>query len=193
VKHTKENSEVVEVCLDASELGPMAVAGRLFHRRSRAHSALSFTYTEEWLTHEHAFALDPRLDLLRGEQFAAGETASFGIFLDSAPDRWGRVLLERREALLARTERRVARTLSEWDYLLGVHDETRMGALRFRRESGVPFLDDSTPSVPPVTTLAELESISLALEKENAEELPTYRQWLATLIALGASLGGLRF
>jgi len=94
--------------------------------------------------------------------------------------------------MLARAEKRAARSLSEWDYLLGVHDETRMGALRFRRDAAAPFLDDSTPSVPAVTTLPELEAISLALEKEGAEELPTYMQWLATLIAPGTSLGGSR-
>jgi serine/threonine-protein kinase HipA len=182
----------VEVCLDAEALGPLAEVGYLLHRRVRANSTLSFTYTREWLANKQAFALDPRLNLYAGEQFAAGETISFGIFLDSAPDRWGRLLLDRREALLARTEKRSTRALSEWDYLLGVHDETRMGALRFRRDAGSPFLDDAILAVPPVTSLPALEAISLAFEREDAENLPAYRQWLATLIAPGTSLGGSR-
>ncbi len=182
----------VEVCLDAEELGPLVATGDLLHRRVRANSTLSFTYTHEWLTRRQVFALDPRLDLYAGEQFADRETASFGIFLDSAPDRWGRLLLDRREALLARTEKRPARALNEWDYLLGVHDETRMGALRFRRDADSPFLDDAILAVPPVTSLAELEAISLAFEGNDSENLPAYRRWLATLIAPGTSLGGSR-
>src|SRR5688572_7669106 len=133
----------VEVCLDANAIRPLTKIGDLFHRHVRANSTLSFTYTGEWLADKHAFRLDPRLDLYAGEQFAAVDTASFGVFLDSAPDRWGRLLLDRREALLARTDKRAARALTEWDYLLGVHDETRMGALRFRRDAGSPFLDET--------------------------------------------------
>lgn len=188
---SKETGEGIEVCLDAAELGPLISVGRLFHRRTRGQSTFSFTYTQAWLQDAQAFALDPRLDLYAGEQFA-GDERGFGIFLDSAPDRWGRVLLDRREALLALAEKRAARNLSEWDYLLGVHDETRMGAIRLRRDAASPFLDCSTPTVPADTTLPELEAISLALEKEGAEELPAYRQWLATLIAPGTSLGGSR-
>ena len=136
--------------------------------------------------------LDPRLALYAGQQFASGEGGSFGIFLDSAPDRWGRLLLDRREALTARDEKRVTRALTEWDYLLGVHDECRMGALRFRRDDASPFLEDRTLAAPPVTSLPELEAVSLALEQDGAEKLPAYRQWLATLVAPGTSVGGSR-
>jgi serine/threonine-protein kinase HipA len=182
----------MQVCVDAPGLVALTPVGTLFNRRSRANSALSFTYSKEWLIRRDAFELDPRLNLYSGEQFAGGESRHFGVFLDSAPDRWGRLLLDRREALLARTEKRHARSLTEWDYLLGVQDETRIGALRFRRDERSAFLDDRTPSIPPVTTLPELEAISSALEKEGAEEMPAYSQWLATLIAPGTSLGGSR-
>jgi serine/threonine-protein kinase HipA len=175
----------MQVCVDTPELVALTPVGTLFNRRSRANSALSFTYSKEWLIRRAAFELDPRLNLYSGEQFAGGESGHFGVFLDSAPDRWGRLLLDRREALLARTEKRHARSLTEWDYLLGVQDETRIGALRFRRDERSAFLDDRTPSIPPVTTLPELEAISSALEKEGAEEMPAYSQWLATLIAPG--------
>jgi len=184
--------DAVDVCLDAPELGPLRKVGRLFHRRSRSQSALSFTYSPEWLASRDAFLLDPRLELYAGEQFAAEGAPTFGIFLDSAPDRWGRVLLDRREALAARDERRAARVLTNWDYLLGVHDECRLGALRFRHDDASPFLDHQALGAPPITSLPELEAMSLALQQEGAEELPAYRQWIATLLAPGTSLGGSR-
>ena len=185
-------ADAVDVELDAAELGPPVRVGRLFQRQSRAQRALSFEYSQEWLASRKAFALDPRLELYAGEQFAAGEATTFGVFLDSAPDRWGRVLLGRREALLASLHARHVRALTEWDYLLGVQDECRMGALRFRRDTQSPYLDAQPLGVPPVSSLRELEAISLALEKRGAETLPSYQQWLASLIAPGTSLGGSR-
>ena len=185
-------SDAVDVHLHAAELGPDVKVGRLFYRSVRGRSAISFEYDAAWLGSRRAFILDPRLDLYAGEQFAAEGSSSFGIFLDSAPDRWGRVLLDRRAALAARDAERPMRALSDWDYLLGVQDECRMGALRFRRDDASQFLDDRQPPAPPVTSLRELEAMSLALEARDAAELPAYRQWLAALIAPGTSLGGSR-
>lgn len=185
-------TDAVDVYLDALELGPLRKTGRLFHRRSRSQGALSFAYSPEWLASRDAFLLDPRLELYAGEQYAAEGAPTFGIFLDSAPDRWGRLLLDRREALTARDERRTARVLTDWDYLLGVHDECRLGALRFRRDDASPFLDHRALAAPPTTSLPELEAVSLALQEDGAEELPAYRQWIATLLAPGTSLGGSR-
>ncbi len=185
-------AESVEVHLHAPETGPEALAGALHHRRTRGGGTLSFAYDADWLRGPSAFALEPRLALYAGEQFPAAEQQSFGIFLDSAPDRWGRLLLDRREALRAREERRQARALTDWDYLLGVQDEGRMGALRFRRDAQGAFLAGDGLPVPPVASLAELEAVSLALEQDHAEELPGYRQWLSILVAPGTSLGGAR-
>ncbi|MDP9198117.1 MAG: type II toxin-antitoxin system HipA family toxin [Pseudomonadota bacterium] len=191
-RRAHDAADAVDVYLDAFEIGPLKKVGRLFHRRSRSQSALSFAYSPEWLASRDAFPLDPRLELYAGEQFAAEGAPTFGVFLDSAPDRWGRVLLDRREAIAARDERRAVRTLVDWDYLLGVHDECRLGALRFRRDDTSPFLDQQSPAAPPITSLRELEAVSLALQAEGAEKLPAYRQWIATLLAPGTSLGGSR-
>lgn len=191
-RRVHDAAEAVDVYLSAPELGPLRKVGRLFHRRSRSQSTFSFAYSPEWLASRDAFALDPRLELYGGEQFAVEGAPTFGVFLDSAPDRWGRVLLDRREALAARDERRAVRALTDWDYLLGVHDECRLGALRFRRDDGSPFLDHQALAAPPITSLPELEAVSLALQREGAEELPAYRQWIATLLAPGTSLGGSR-
>ncbi|HUH01553.1 MAG TPA: HipA domain-containing protein [Kofleriaceae bacterium] len=115
------------------------------------------------------------------------------MFLDSSPDRWGRVLMMRREAQRARAEARPERRLLESDYLLGVHDGHRMGALRFRTLPGGPFLDDDDQlASPPWTSLRELEAASRALERDDAEDDPDYAKWLRMLIAPGGSLGGAR-
>jgi serine/threonine-protein kinase HipA len=111
---------------------------------------------------------------------------------DSAPDRWGRVLMERREAAAAIREARAARTLQEIDFLLGVQDLTRAGALRFRYAGTDAFLDDKDRPVPPVASLRELAAISAKLEEPGVEKLAEYERWLAMLIAPGTSLGGAR-
>lgn len=135
--------------------------------------------------------LDPRLDLYAGQQHAA-HARGFGIFLDSAPDRWGRVLMERREASQARKEGRPMRRLTDLDFMLGVHDFTRTGALRFRRGQEQPFIDDHELPAPPVTDLRELAAIAQKLDEPGVEELPEYENWLAMLIAPGTSMGGAR-
>lgn len=185
-------TEAVQVELHAPELGGETTVGTLFHRRSRSSALLSFAYDNAWVREPQAFMLDPRLALYGGEQFPAPGQAAFGIFMDSAPDRWGRVLLDRREALQAREEQRNPRTLNDWDYLLGVQDECRMGALRFRRDATSDYLAHGALPAPPVADLPELEAVSLALEQDHPEELPAYRQWLSMLIAPGTSLGGAR-
>ena len=182
----------VEVHLEAAELCPPRRVGVLARRQVRGHAALSFEYDATWLEDGLAFTLDPSLALYSGEQYAAHDAQQFGIFLDSAPDRWGRLLMERREALLAGRERRPVRVLADWDFLLGVHDQARLGALRFRRGPGQPFLDDSEFSAPPVARLRELEHCARELEAPGSEQRPEYAQWLAMLLAPGSSLGGAR-
>jgi serine/threonine-protein kinase HipA len=166
--------------------------GQLHATPSRGKEIFSFEYDQAWLNGGQAQSLDPSLQLVRGPPYAPSGQESFGVFLDSSPDRWGRVLMQRREAQLARKARRPARTLLELDYLLGVHDGHRMGALRYRDGDG-PFLDDNTElASPPWTSLRELEQASLVLEKPGAERNPSYSKWLRMLIAPGRSLGGAR-
>ena len=154
----------------------------------------SFEYAPEWLASEAAFAFDPDLQLLEGAQYPAQSRSNFGIFLDSAPDRWGRLLMQRRENLRARQEERTARRLTEWDYLLGVHDETRLGALRLRSLTGGEFLDsDARMAAPPITSVRELQAASAGLERHmDEEDHPDYARWLGQLLAPGSSLGGAR-
>lgn len=182
--------DAFEVFLEARELDHFGQVGTLYRDKVRTAPPPSFEYTAEWIS-KQPFMLDPRLELYAGEQHPVGDSFSFGVFLDSAPDRWGRVLMERREAIQAKKEGRSRRTLQEMDFLLGVNDHTRQGALRFCRPDG-PFLDDSELPTPSVTDLKELASICDRLEEEGVEELLEYEKWLSLLIAPGSSLGGAR-
>ena len=136
--------------------------------------------------------LDPDLQLYPGRQYLDSTKSNFGIFLDSSPDRWGRQLMRRREAIRARQEGRTIRQLTEADYLLEVHDETRMGALRFKLEEAGKFVNhDSELPVPPWTSLRELESACRHYEEESLSD-SEHEKWLTMLLAPGSSLGGAR-
>ncbi len=181
-----------EVHLDAPELHEPCRLGWLYQPLVRTDAPASFEYDTAWLQGRNAFALDPRLDLWRGEQHPPVDVPAFGVFMDSAPDRWGRVLMERREAAVADREGRPMRTLREVDFLLGVHDEARMGALRFKRSDGGPFVYHGASAAPPVTSLRELAAICRKVEEPGVEKLAEYERWLAMLVAPGSSLGGAR-
>jgi serine/threonine-protein kinase HipA len=183
----------IEVWADWIGLGGPSQLGTLHATTTRGKESFAFEYDRGWLDSPHSLVLDPSLQLYRGKQHAPVGRENFGVFLDSCPDRWGRVLMRRREAQLARRERRAERTLRESDYLLGVFDRHRMGALRFRLDADGPFLDDCEGMAsPPWTSLRELEQACLALEREDAERDPDYDKWLRLLMAPGASLGGAR-
>ncbi|MFN7700174.1 MAG: type II toxin-antitoxin system HipA family toxin [Deltaproteobacteria bacterium] len=186
------SSRAIEVWADARALSGPRRMGTLGTRSIRQKELFAFEYDDAWLERPPSAPLDPALRLYRGPQYLADGRPNFGVFLDSSPDRWGRVLLQRREALRARREARRTRTLTELDYLLGVHDSHRMGALRFR-EGGGPFLDDDADlAAPPWTSLRELEAASLHLEREGSENHRDYEKWLRMLVAPGRSLGGAR-
>ena len=182
----------IEVWADWATLGGAVRMGSLHAVPGRARELFSFEFDDGWLEAGHRELVDPRLQPTRGVHYAGEGRDNFGVFLDSSPDRWGRVLMQRREAQLARAEKRRERKLGEIDYLLGVFDGHRLGGLRYRVEGG-PFLDDNAElASPPWTSLRELEQASLHLEREGAERDPDYGAWLRMLIAPGRSLGGAR-
>jgi serine/threonine-protein kinase HipA len=186
--------DTVHVYADLERFRQPALMGELHCQQSRSGEIFSFNYDGKWLAGAETFAFDPDLALVAGHQYPASDRAHFGIFLDSSPDRWGRVLMQRRENSRARREKRRARTLTEWDFLLGVHDETRLGALRFRVPPDGPFIDaDAHLAAPPITSLRELQAASLHFEEHlNEEQHPEYERWLTQLFAPGTSLGGAR-
>ncbi len=157
----------------------------------RGKEVFSFQYDKNWLKENSNFILDPQLQYFEGLQYNSGEKSNFGIFLDSSPDRWGRLLMKRREALIAKREGRKPLILNESDFLLGVFDENRMGGLRFKLDPQKEFLNSNKElAAPPFTTLRELEYASLKLEDEVDDENSLH--WLNMLMAPGSSLGGAR-
>jgi serine/threonine-protein kinase HipA len=186
--------DTVEVCIDLERFSQPVLMGRLHRQQSGAGEVFSFEYDREWLEQPEVFSFDPDLALAAGHQYPASQRKNFGIFLDSAPDRWGRVLMQRRENVRARQEKRKPRALAEWDFLLGVYDETRLGALRFREAGNRPFIDsDAQFAAPPLTSLRELQAASLEFEKHiDDEDNPLYEKWITQLFAPGSSLGGAR-
>ena len=185
---TADRDRVV-VHLDAAEIGPRQAVGTLARERAGTKSVTSFAYEPGWVTSPAAFSLDPSLPLYEGEQYPPTLP---GIFADAAPDRWGRTLMERREALAARREDRRQRGLDDWDYLVGVNDRTRMGALRFARASDGRFVDDGELAIPPSTQLHDVEHWARELEHGLPDAGGEEERWIASLIAPGSSLGGAR-
>jgi serine/threonine-protein kinase HipA len=182
---------VVSVELDAADLGGPVRIGALRRIASPSGVLIAFAYDEAWLSRRDAFVIDPTHGLYPGEQYPRAGNEIAPIFTDAAPDRWGRMLLDRREALEARTEGRRRRSLGEWDHLLQVADVSRMGALRFRDDDG-RYLDDTTPAIPPTAMLRELEAAARELERPSRGGRSAEAQQLALLLAPGSSLGGTR-
>lgn len=182
------NQDRLEVWLDADFIKQPIQVGVLGHDRGH----VRFNYSPGWLNHPSRFDIDPDLSLDGATFHPNPELGNFGIFLDSSPDRWGQMLMKRREALEASDENRKPRHLYAWDFLMGVQDLTRQGALRFRLEGTQTFLSDHHLSAPPVSMLAELEEVANALSNKRLSDLNDLRRWLSVLVAPGASLGGAR-
>ena len=164
--------------------------GMLFVNSIRGVESYSFEYDKEWLRQTRlSVNLDPELMTFEGRQYPLGKNI-FGLFSDASPDRWGRVLMNKRERIIAGKEGRKPRKLYSSDYLLGVYDETRMGGLRFKTDSDGEFLAyDKEMSIPPWTTLRTLEEASREFESNDGY---ISEKWLDQLIRPGSSLGGAR-
>ncbi|WP_370176383.1 type II toxin-antitoxin system HipA family toxin [Leeuwenhoekiella palythoae] len=166
------------------------IIGTLSAHFAKGKKAFSFEYDKNWLKTDAQRLLDPDIEFYSGPQFPANKE-NFGIFLDSMPDTWGKTLMKRRTAQDARAKNERPKTLYEIDYLLGVFDESRMGALRFKIDLDGPFLDnDAQTPTPPWSSLGDLQEAAKQLESDAQDE--TIRKWIAVLIAPGSSLGGAR-
>jgi serine/threonine-protein kinase HipA len=180
----------VEVWLDDDSLGPPARVGLLNRTPGRSGDSVRFDYSPEWLADPAAFELDHDLPLAGGAHYAPGGADHLtAAFQDCSPDRWGKMLMERREAIDARAQDRRIRNLRAWDFLLGVHDAARMGALRLKDPGADRFLAFHGLPAPPLTDLRDLENAADKVEQGGDEHVS---QWILQLIAPGASLGGAR-
>lgn len=170
-----------------SHAGQDRLVGQAWSNRTRGKETVQFEYADAWLRSPDSFALAPALPVTRGGfQPPAGQVIH-GVLGDSAPDTWGRRLMQRAERRRARSEGRAVRTLMESDYLLGVADQTRLGALRFRAVEGGDFLAGSGSGVPALVALGRLlQATERVLRDEETDED------LAMIFAPGSSLGGAR-
>jgi serine/threonine-protein kinase HipA len=179
------------VFADWEEFKEPTLVGTLRSAVTKNKEHFSFSYDENWLQRPNAQAIDPDLQLFSGEQHNT-DSNNFRVFLDSCPDRWGRLLMKRREAIVARQEERRPRVLHEVDYLLGVHDLYRQGALRFKRSLEGEFLDnDERLAAPPISSLRELAYAAQQVETSDSDD-PEFLKWLYMLMSPGSSLGGAR-
>jgi serine/threonine-protein kinase HipA len=186
-----EGLRTIEVYADWIGLESVSHFGTLSVQAPRGREVFSFEYDVTWLRSVDNRILDPDLRLYRGPLYAGQGKPNFGLFLDSSPDRWGRVLMRRREAIMARREGRAPRRLGEADFLLGVYDKNRMGALRFKVPGSTEYQSsDTAMATPPWSRLCDLEYASFLAEHEDDDE--KLDPWLAMLIAPGSSLGGAR-
>ena len=162
--------------------------GTLWSYFNRGRETSDFEYSKDWLKNPKAFSLEPDLFFGAGKQVNPRQTPLFGSFGDSAPDTWGRILMRRYEAQIAKDENRSPRTLNEIDYLLYVNDYARQGALRFRTEDNNDFLfPGNLKSIPPLVNLTKLLAATekvVDFEERNSD--------LQLLLAPGSSLGGAR-
>lgn len=164
--------------------------GILSAHQGKGRKSFSFEYDEHWLKGKKLHLLDPDIGFYSGPQFP-DKKENFGVFLDSMPDSWGRTLMKRKAALQAIEDGTKAPVLHDVDFLLGVADTCRMGALRYKLDPGGPFLNDDRDSpVPPWTSAGELQHIAGLVESDKVTK--NLNKWLALLMAPGSSLGGAR-
>jgi len=153
----------------------------------RGSETVVFEYAQEWLADPDRFSIEPALALTRGGFVPPAGQAIFGSLGDSAPDTWGRRLMQRAERRSAAREGRAVRTLAESDYLLGVTDETRLGALRFRRAGEKAFQAPLRAGVPALFELGRLLAVTERVLRDEETD-----DDLELIFAPGSSLGGAR-
>lgn len=187
-----ENNKSIYVYGDWENLNGPKLIGTLFSQSHKNKEIFSFEYDQAWLKENSISFFDPDLQFYSGRQFLEQDKTLFGVFTDSCPDRWGRVLMTRREAILAKEEGREKKKLSESDYLLGIQDELRTGALRFKTsEEGVFLASDIEHIIPVWTSIRELEDAAFRFDAGDGTD-EEIKNWLKLLLQPGSSLGGAR-
>lgn len=181
------------VFADFDWLDKPELVGELCYEKLRGSDCYAFQYDEHWLKGHAEVKLSEDINNYPGMQYTQPGQDVFGCFSDALPDRWGRTMLKRREQILASEEKRAVRSLSSFDYLMGIDDFSRMGGFRFKKELEGEFINVSASlKIPPLTELKDLLHASREIEKsEEANVLPE-KKWIAQLIQPGSSLGGAR-
>ena len=164
--------------------------GLLSAHQAKGRKTFSFEYAKEWINSGQQILVDPDIQFFNGIQYPNNKE-NFGVFFDSMPDTWGRTLMKRRAVIDAKAIGETPKTLYDLDFLLGVFDECRMGALRFKTSLEGHFLDDNAIfPTPPWTSRGELQEAVSNLENDHGSD--AIKKWLSILLAPGSSLGGAR-
>ena len=169
------------------------LVGELGYESLRGSDSYSFNYDNNWLRQYGGLFLSADINNYPGQQYTQLGRDIFGCFSDALPDRWGRLLLNRREQILAAEEKRSVRKLSSFDYLMGIDDFSRMGGFRFKISKDGDFINcEKSLRIPPLTDVRALVLASMEIEKcEELNRVPE-KKWLLQLIHPGTSLGGAR-
>ena len=181
------------VYADFNWLNKPELVGELCYEKLRGSDSYAFKFDENWLSIHAGIKLSEDINNYPGMQYTQPENDIFGCFSDALPDRWGRTLLKRREQIQASEEKRAIRSLSSFDYLMGIDDFSRMGGFRFKRELEDDYINVS-PSlkIPPLTEIRELIHASQEVEKSEENDVLPEKKWITQLIQPGTSLGGAR-
>ena len=169
------------------------LVGELGYESLRGSDSYSFKYDNSWLRQYGSLSLSADINNYPGWQYTQTERDIFGCFSDALPDRWGRLLLNRREQIIAAEEKRPVHKLSSFDYLMGIEDISRMGGFRFKASQDGEFINcENSLRIPPLTDIRTLVTASMEIEKsEELNRLPE-KKWLQQLVHPGTSLGGAR-
>ena len=167
--------------------------GELSFDSVRGNETYRFSFSKDWLSKHGDIFLSEDLRNFTGIQYTRPGQDIFSCFSDALPDRWGRTLLNRREQIAAKEEKRPVKHLSSFDYLIGIDDFSRMGGFRFSETPDGKFINcEQNLKVPPLANVREL--LQAAQEIEASEEKHTLpeKKWINQLIIPGTSLGGAR-
>ncbi|MEE0985591.1 MAG: type II toxin-antitoxin system HipA family toxin [Bacteroidaceae bacterium] len=181
------------VYADFDWLKEVELIGELGYESLRGSDNYSFKFADSWIKKYNAITLSDDLNNYPSIQYTRPEKDIFGCFSDALPDRWGRMLLLRREQILAQEENRPVRRLSSFDFLIGIDDFSRMGGFRFKKTPDGEFINaDNSLRIPPLTDLRELIAASKGIEKSEETNILPEKRWIAQLVQPGSSLGGAR-
>ncbi|WP_159498974.1 type II toxin-antitoxin system HipA family toxin [Microbacterium sp. 18062] len=150
----------------------------------RTLAGASFEYDPQFLT--DGYALSPDLPLRPGRTFTPESATMFGAFADVSPDEWGRRIVQTAHTREARRLGERPRILGEFDFLLGVSDATRMGALRLQNPASGAWLSEDDA----VANMHELPRILEAARRYERHEATD--EDVAYLNGIATSPGGAR-
>lgn len=169
------------------------LVGELSYESLRGSDIYGFEYSDEWLKSYGNLFLSDDINNYPGKQYVASGKDIFGCFSDALPDRWGRILLNRREQIMAKEENRQVRRLSSFECLVGIEDFSRMGGFRFKETLEGEYINVSNMlHIPPLADIRELVAASVEIEKSEEENRLPEKRWVAQLVQPGSSLGGAR-